>query len=227
MTVLRLPLMQQTSWDPLKDFTYVIHLSGFTFGITTLFDGPFKTWADVVAYAKANPGKVTYGTPGARTSQHIGMEEIAATEGIKLTHVPFAGTAEASAAVLGGHTMLQVDSTGWKPLVEAKKLRLLTIWTGTRSSNWPEAPTLKELGYPFVFDSPFGIAGPKGIDPAVTKKLHDAFKKALETPSVLDLLARYDMVPRYMDSTDYARFAGDVMAQERVTLERVGLLRKN
>ena len=162
----------------------------------------FKTWKDVVDYAKANPGKVTYASPGAGTSLHIGMEQIAAAAGIQLTHVPFKGGAETNAAVLGGHTTLQADSTGWKPLVDGGKLRLLAIWTGERSKNWPDTPTLKELGYPFVFDSPFGIAGPKGMDPAVVAKLHDAFKKAVEDSGVIATLAKYDMVPRYMDTAD-------------------------
>ena len=81
--------------------------------------------------------------------------------------MPFKGGAETNAAVLGGHTTLQADSTGWKPLVDAGQLRLLAIWTANRSKVWPDVPTLKELGYPFVFDSPFGIAGPKGMDPKI------------------------------------------------------------
>ncbi len=108
--------------------------------------------------------------------------------------MPFKGDAEANAAVLGNHTMLQADGTGWRPLVDAGKLRLLMIWTAKRSKNWPDVPTLKELGYPFVFDSPFGIAGPKGMDPKVVAKLHDAFKKAIEDPAVLETLAKFDMV---------------------------------
>ena len=86
ITVQRLPLMQKVTWDTLKDFSYIVHLTGYTFGVTTKADGEFKTWADVVKYAKENPGKVTYGTPGAGTTLHIGMEQIAAKAGIKLTH---------------------------------------------------------------------------------------------------------------------------------------------
>ena len=153
ITVMRLPLMQKTTWDAIKDFTYIVHLTGYTFGITTKADSPFKSWKDVVEFAKANPGKVTYATPGAGTSLHIGMEQIAAKSGIKLTQVPFKGNAESNAAVLGGHTMLQADGTGWKALVDAGQLRLLAIWTPERSKNWPDTPTLTELGYPFVFDS--------------------------------------------------------------------------
>jgi tripartite-type tricarboxylate transporter receptor subunit TctC len=227
ITVMRLPLMQKAAWDAVKDFTYIVHLTGYTFGITTKADGPFKTWADVVAYAKANPGKVTYATPGAGTSLHIGMEQIAAKSGIQLTQVPFKGNAESNAAVLGGHTMLQADGSGWKALVDAGQLRLLAIWTDQRSKNFPDAPTLKELGYPFVFDSPFGIAGPKGMDPAVVQKLHDAFKKSIEDPAVVATLAKYEMVPRYIDTAGYRKFVEEIIASEKAALERIGLAKKD
>src|SRR5262245_19917496 len=212
ITVFRLPLMQDVSWDPSKDFSYIVHLTGYTFGVTTSADGPFKTWQDVVDFAKANPGKVTYATPGTGTSLHIGMEQIAALAGIKLTQVPFKGGAGTNAAGLGQPSLAQAESTGWRPLVDAGQLRLLAIWTAERSKNWPDAPTLKELGYPFVFDSPFGIAGPKGMDTAIVAKLHDAFKKAVEDPAVIATMAKYDMVPRYMDSATYRRFVDEIIA---------------
>jgi tripartite-type tricarboxylate transporter receptor subunit TctC len=227
ITVMRLPLMQKTTWDATTDFTYIAHLTGYTFGITTSAENQFKTWKDIVDFAKANPGKVTYATPGAGTSLHIGMEQIAAAAGIQLTHVPFKGGAETNAAVLGGHTTLQADSTGWKPLVDGGKLRLLAIWTAERSKNWPDAPTLKDLGYPFVFDSPFGIAGPKGMSPAITAKLHDAFKKAVEDKGVVETLAKYDMVPRYMDTAEYRKFVDEIISSEKAALEKIGLAKKS
>jgi tripartite-type tricarboxylate transporter receptor subunit TctC len=226
ITVMRLPLMQKVTWDARKDFTYIVHLTGYTFGITTKADGQFKTWPELVAFAKDNPGKVTYATPGTGTSLHIGMEQIAAKAGIQLTHVPFKGGAETNAAVLGGHTTLQADSTGWKPLVDGGQLRLLAIWTAERSKNWPDTPTLQELGYPFVFDSPFGIAGPKGMDAEVVKKVHDAFKKALEEPAVIATMAKYDMVPRYLDTEGYKKAVEQVIASEQAALEKIGLAKK-
>ena len=226
ITIFRLPLMQQTSWDPEKDFSYIVHLTGYTFGVTTNVDTPFKKWQDVIDYAKANPGKVTYATPGAATSLHIGMEQIAAKAGVKFTQVPFKGNAESNAAVLGNHTMLQADGTGWKPLVDAGKLRLLMIWTAERSKNWPDVPTMKELGYPFVFDSPFGIAGPKGMDPKVVAKLHDAFKKAIEEPALLETLAKYDMVANYKSTEDYRKFVTEQIESERKVVDSLGLSKK-
>ena len=226
ITVFRLPLMQEVSWDPSKDFTYIVHLTGYTFGVTASAEGPFKTWKDVIDYAKANPGKVTYATPGTGSSLHIGMEQIAAMAGIKLTQVPFKGGAETNAAVLGQHTMLQADSTGWKPLVDAGKLRLLMLWTAARSPNYPDTPTPKELGYPMVYDSPFGIAGPKGMDPKIVGKLHDAFKKAIEDPAVIATLAKYDMVPNYKNTEDYKKFVAEVTESERKVIDKLGLAKK-
>jgi tripartite-type tricarboxylate transporter receptor subunit TctC len=226
ITVFRLPLMQQVSWDPAKDFSYIVHLTGYTFGVTTNAESQFKTWKDVVDFAKANPGKVTYATPGAGTSLHVGMEQIAGLAGIKLTQVPFKGGAETNAAVLGQHTMLQADSTGWRPLVDAGKLRLLMVWTDKRSPNFPDVPTLKELGYPMVYDSPFGIAGPKGLDPKIVAKLHDAFKLAIEDPAVVATLAKYDMVPNYKNTADYKAFVSEVTESERKVIETLGLSKK-
>ena len=239
ITVFRLPLMQEVSWDPSKDFSYIIHLTGYTFGVTTNAESQFKTWKDVIDYAKQNPGKVTYATPGTGSSLHIGMEQIAAMPicselpvhiagmaGIKLTQVPLKGGAETNAAVLGQHTVLQADSTGWRPLVDAGKLRLLMVWTAARSPNFPDVPTLKELGYPMVYDSPFGIAGPKGMDPKIVAKLHDAFKKAIEDPAVIATLAKYDMVPNYKNTEDYKKFVVEITASERKVIDTLGLAKK-
>ena len=226
ITVFRLPLMQEVSWNPDKDFSYIIHLTGYTFGVTTNSESQFKTWKDVVDFAKANPGKVTYATPGTGTSLHVGMEQISALAGIKLTQVPFKGGAETNAAVLGNHTMLQADSTGWRPLVDAGKLRLLMVWTEKRSPNFPDVPTLKELGYPMVYDSPFGIAGPKGMDPKIVAKLHDAFKKALDDPTVIATLAKFDMVPNYKNTEDYKKFVVEVTESERQVIDKLGLAKK-
>lgn len=123
--------------------------------------------------------------------------------------------------------MLQADSTGWRPLVEAGQLRLLMIWTKERSKNWPEAPTLGELGYPFDLASPFGIAGPKGMDPAIVRKLHDAFKAAIEDPGVIETLRKYDMAPAYQDTATYVQTVERFVKEETEALRAMGLARKD
>ncbi|HXG04000.1 MAG TPA: tripartite tricarboxylate transporter substrate binding protein [Candidatus Binatia bacterium] len=227
ITVFRLPHMVKATWDPLKDFTYVIHVSGYTFGVVVKADAPWKTWQEFIAYAKANPGKVTYATPGAGTTLHITMEAIAAREGIKWVHVPMKGGAETTPAVLGGHVTATADSTGWAPQVDAGHLRLLVTWGHQRTRRWPHVPTLKDLGYGLVSNSPFGIAGPRGMDGKVVKILHDAFRKGMEEPAYLKTLERLDMEPFYLSSEDYAKYARHLYDEARVQVEQAGLAKKS
>jgi tripartite-type tricarboxylate transporter receptor subunit TctC len=84
-------------------------------------------------------------------------------------------------------------------------------------------PTLKEVGYPIVSNSPFGLAGPKGMDPAVVKALHDAFKKAMEDPEFQKTLEKFDQEPYYLNSADYAAFAKKSIEEERVAVQRLNL----
>ena len=226
ITVFRLPLMQKTTWTH-EDLTYIVHLTGYVFGIYSSAAAPFKDWKELVAYAKANPGKVTYGTPGAGSSLHLGVEQIAEKAGIKLTHVPFKGTAEVIAAVAGGHVMLGAGSIGAaKPLVEAGKARYMNIWTAEPRKSFPGVPTLVELGYGLVVESPWGIAGPKGMDPKVVAKLHDAFKKSIEDPTVLATLERYEMTANYKNTADYVAAVKEQVEIEKALIERLGLRKK-
>jgi tripartite-type tricarboxylate transporter receptor subunit TctC len=219
--IFRMPLIQKTSFDPLKDFTYIIQIAGYTFGVTAKADGPFKKWDDVVAFAKANPGKVTYATPGPLTTPNIGMDFIMRHSGIQLTHVPMKGGGESISAVLGGHVTLQVESPSWGSMVESGQMALLMQWGPERNPKWPNAPTLKELGYPFVYDSPFGLAGPKGMPPAIVAKLHDAFKKTLDDPKVIEQARKFDFTIRYLGPQDYAKSVVELMESEKATLQRI------
>lgn len=225
ITVYRFPVMKGTkvSWDPMKDFTYIIHMTGYTFAVGVKSDSKFKTWKDVLDYAKANPGKVTYGSPGAGTSLHIGMELISAHDKVQFTHVPFKGGAETTAALAGGHVDLSVEGTTMLPLVEAGQIRLLKVWTEKRVPQWKDVPSMGEMGYPWTFDSPWEFAGPKGMDPAVVQKLHDAFKKSLDDPKVQELMARNLMPPRYADAKGYLEIVKKVSAVEAEGLKRIGM----
>lgn len=226
ITVMRLPLMNKHNWDAERDFSYIIHVSGYVLGLTTNAKSPYKSWDDLVKAAKAEPGKLTYATTGPGTTLHIGMEQVSSMVGMKLTMVPFKGGTETNAAVLGGHTTFQADSTVWQPLVDSGDLRLLVMFSENRNKRWPNVPTMKELGINVVYDSPFGIAGPKGMDPEIMKKLHDAFKLALDDPKVGEIMDRYDFIKRYMNSEDYKKFVPTVVAGEKAALEKMGMLRK-
>jgi tripartite-type tricarboxylate transporter receptor subunit TctC len=221
--VARLPHMQKMQFDPLKDFTYIACLTGYTFGIVVRADSPIKTIKDLVDFAKANPGKFTYGSTGNGTTPHLAFAEFASKAKIDITHVPFKGSADGLQAVLGGHVMSHSDATGWAPQVEAGTMRLLATYGSKRTKRWPQVPTLTELGYDTVSDSPFGIGGPKGMDPAVVKKLHDAFKKTLEDPAVLAIFDKYDQSVIYMGTEEYTQFIKNTFQSEKAVIERLGL----
>ena len=224
--VLRLPHMQKMQFDPLLDFTYIACLTGYTFGLVVRADSPIKSVKDLVEYAKANPEKFSYGSTGNGTTPHLAIEEFAAKAGIKLQHVPFKGNADGMQALLGGHIMSHSDATGWGPHVEAGTCRLLATYGAKRTRRWPNVPTLTELGYDTVSDSPFGIGAPKGMEPALTLRLHDAFKKTLEDPAVLASFEKYDQSVIYMNTADYTRFARENYAKEKIVIERLGLTAK-
>ncbi len=224
--VLRLPHMQKMQFDPLLDFTYIACLTGYTFGLVVRADSPIKSIKDLVEYAKANPEKFSYGSTGNGTTPHLAIEEFAAKAGIKLQHVPFKGNADGMQALLGGHIMSHSDATGWGPHVEAGTCRLLATYGAKRTRRWPNVPTLTELGYDTVSDSPFGIGAPKGMEPALTLRLHDAFKKTLEDPAVLASFEKYDQSVIYMNTADYTRFARENYAKEKIVIERLGLTAK-
>jgi tripartite-type tricarboxylate transporter receptor subunit TctC len=223
MGILRIPHMQKTLFDPLADFTYVACLTGYTFGIVVRSDSPIKSIKDLVDYAKANPGKFTYGSTGNGTTPHLAVEEFAMKAGIKLQHVPFKGNAEGMQAILGGHIMSHSDATGWGPHVEAGTCRLLATYGSKRTKRWPNAPTLNELGYDTVSDSPFGVGAPKGMDPAITRKLHDTFKATLEDPKVLASFEKYDQSVIYMNTEDYTKYARETFPKEKKLIEQLGL----
>ncbi len=223
LPVFRLPFTQKINWDPVNDLQYVIGLAGYSFGLVVPADSPIKSMQDYIAYARANPGKLTYGTPGALTTLHLTMENIAMQSNITLNHIPYKGNSESLQAVIGGHVMSVADTPGWGPYVEQGRLRLLSTWGDKRSSKYPNAPTLKEVGINLVQTSPFGLVVPKGTDPKIAQVLHDAFKKAMEMPNYKESLAKFDMDTYYMDSASYRKYAVETMKTEKAIIEKLGL----
>jgi len=224
VSAFRQPYMQKVEWDPMRDFTYIIGISGYTFGVVVKADSPFKTFDDFIAYARANPGKLSYGSTGNGTSPHLLMEEVAAKTGVQLLHIPFKGNADSTQALMGGHVMAQSDATGWGKFVDAGTFRLLVTF-GEQRARWG-APTAKELGYDVVSYSPYGIVGPRGMDPKIVKILHDAFKKTIDDPEHQKVLQQLDQVHWYRSSEDYAKWARETFVSERATIERAGLVMK-
>lgn len=224
ITAFRFPMMtSRPTWDPMRDFTYIIHLTGYLFGVVVKADSPWQTWQQFLDYAKANPGKVAYGSPGVGSTLHITMERIAAERGIEFLHVPFRGGADNAASLLSGGTQAMADSTSWGPLVDGGQFRLLVTWGAERARRYPNVPTLRETGTDLVATSPYGLAGPKGMDPGVVRVLHDAFRAALHDPAHLAVLERFDMPVIYMNSDDYRASVQRIIAEEGAVIRRLNL----
>lgn len=223
VALFRQPHMQKVAFDPLEDFSYIIGLAGFVFGLVVPADSPIKTVKDLVDFAKANPGKFAYATSGVGISGHLAMEEFAHRAGIQLLHVPFKGDTEGLHAMLSGQVMGHSSASTWAPHVDAGKARLIMTYGSRRTTRWPNVPTVRESGYEFFTDSPWGIAGPKGMDPSIVKQLHAAFFQALKERDVQALLEKYDQPQIHMDPAQYTRFAREAFQQEKATIIRLGL----
>lgn len=221
LTVFRLPHMEKVNFDTLQDFTWIIGVTGYTFGVAVKADAPWRTFKDLVADARTRPGRISYGSPGIGTSLHVTMEDIARREGLEWLHVPIRDGGVNQ--LLGGHIHLHASSTQWGELMAAGRVRLLVTWGEKRTKRWPDVPTLKELGYDIVSVSPYGLAGPKGMDPKVVAVLHDAFRKAMDDPVYQQTIERLEQENWYLGSADYARYAKETFAAERATIERLGL----
>ncbi|MBI5256654.1 MAG: tripartite tricarboxylate transporter substrate binding protein [Burkholderiales bacterium] len=224
--MLRTPHMQKTQWHPLNDFTFIIGLTGYTFGLVVRADSPFKTLKDYLEAARKQPGKIDYGSTGIGTSPHLMLEELSDAAKVELNHLPYKGNADLMQALLGGHVMAASDASGWDKFVDGGQMRLLCTFGEERTTSWPNVPTAKELGYNVVGNSPFGLAGPKGMDPAVVKTLHDAFKKALDDPKHQVILKDLNQPLWYRSGEDYRKWAEATFVKDKALIQRLGLAAK-
>ena len=223
ISVTRFSQLGTLAADPRKDFTYLARTSGQTFGIAVLPTSPFKTLKDMVAHAKANPGKVTYAHAGIGGATHVGMEEFALAAGIQLNAISYKGGAQALSDTLGGQVDMLADSSSWAPHVEAGKLRLLATWGEQRTPRFKDTPTLKELGFQVVVDAPNGIGAPKGLDPAVEKKLRDAFRFAVTSDEFKAVAGKIDAPVMYLDGPDYQKYVLAMYERETQLIQRLKL----
>lgn len=223
--VLRAPYLQKVSWDPIRDTTPIIQISGVTFGVVVPAASPFKAFDDLLLFAAIKPGELTISTNGQGTTPHVVLDEIFGRKKLSYIHVPYKGTAEQMLAVSSGHLMAGVNSNGFAPFLDTGKLRLLVTFGEQRSQRWPQVPTLKELGHGVVAMSPYGLVGPRGMEVQTVRILHDAFKVALFDSQHIAELAKYEQEPNYLDTKDYAVALREAYASERRNVERLGIMK--
>lgn len=190
-TLGRIPHLQPVPYnaqEPLKDFIPIMSYSYYLYGLAVKSDSPWKTFEDFIAYAKANPGKIRYSTSGVGTGQHLAMEYLAMKENIKWTHVPFATSPQAVAAVMGGHVEATSQTPEWKEQVDSGQMRLLVCWNDKRMPFYPNVPTLKEKGYDFSVQAIIVIYAPANTPKEVISILSKALRQAAGTEEVKKIL---------------------------------------
>jgi len=195
-TVTHVPLMLKVPYQPLKSFTPVIGLAAaLNTALIVNKDAPWKTFKEFIDYAKKNPGKIKYSSPGVGLPMHAAMEYIAKKDGIKWTHVPYKSSTQARMALMGGHVDACSSGAEFGPSARAGEVIVLAMHGEKRSPHFPNVPTLKELGYDFTKEMVFCIFGPANLPPDVLQKLETAFTKGTETPEFKSLLEKLDATP--------------------------------
>ena len=205
--VQRASYQNKFSFDVVKDILPFIQVGGLQYGIVVRPDSPHKRLADLLSYAKANPGKLSYMSAGIGSGGHIYMEELAAAAGgIKFIHIPSKGDADAAAGLLGGHVdSIAVTPGGWSSQVQAGRLRLLATLGETRTKRFPNSPTVKEEGYGVVHLTPLGLALPRGVPADIVRNLHDRFRQAVNDPEFISYMDERENTLLYLDTDSYVK----------------------
>ena len=219
--------MQDLAYKTPDDYEAIANVVSYYPLIGVAADSPYKTIQDLVADAKANPGKVRVGSPGEGTSSHLNLEELMRVTGAKMTHVPYQGWGQSGPAVLGGHIEAVVVQPGeLKPMVDARRMRALVAFNPQRHPIYPDVPTARELGWDVSNGVWYLVLGPKGLPPAVEKYVRDSVKAAVEDPKFVEMMAARGVDAEYRPGDVLQK---DLWREFRVhteLLRRIGLLKK-
>lgn len=198
--------MRKLPYHPIADLQPIIQHGSSPYGLVVRSDSPFKTLKDFIAYAKANPGKVTYSHAGAGTPQHLVMIRLGESAGVEWTDVPMGGGVPAITALLGGHVTAAAQATEWGPYVDSGQLRLLASFMEKRIERYPQGPTLIEQGYDIVAPSLYSVVGPKGIPRDRVQMIHDAFYKGMELPKYKEVLKNLNMTFTHRNPQELGKY---------------------
>jgi tripartite-type tricarboxylate transporter receptor subunit TctC len=215
--------MRKVPYDTAKDFTPVMQYGVYLYGLVVRSDSPWKTFKEFIDYSKDNPGKIRYSTAGPGTPQHLVMERVAMKEKIKWTHIPFDGGGPAIANLLGRHVEAASQTTEWKKHVEAGTLRLLAVYGEKQMIDFPEVPTLLDLGYSIIAPSLGGVVGPRGLSSEVVETLHGAFKKAMDDADFIRISRQMDVPLVYRGPQEFAKHLSEMNEEVGSLINKLGL----
>jgi tripartite-type tricarboxylate transporter receptor subunit TctC len=211
-------------YDPVKDLTPILRTVAVDYVMVVHPSVPAKTTAELIAYAKANPGKLSYGSAGSGSAPHLSAELLKARAGIDMVHVPFKGGGPMVTDLLGGQIQVVIgDQANLMPHVKAGKLRALAVGTLTRSPTYPDLPTIAESGYPgFEARAWQGIAGPAGLPPDIARQLNAAFVKVMAMPDVRARLVEGGLDPIVSSPEEFGEFIRAEIAKWSKVAKDVG-----
>ena len=220
-----LALYNNVRYDPITDFVPVHGMSFSPLVLVVNPSRPFNTVADVIAYAKANPGKLNFGSAGPGTATHLTGELFQSVTGTKMTHVPYKGSSPAVTDLIGGNLDLMFDyGPVVMPFVESGKLRALAVTSKTRLTSAPDVPTIAEAGFPASESAAWSaVFVAKGTPAPIVDRLADAVAASIEAPEVLAATEKYGSVPmRGMRERKLGEFVKTEMVRWRELVERSG-----
>jgi tripartite-type tricarboxylate transporter receptor subunit TctC len=220
--IYRMPHITGTSYDPAKDFTYISQVAGYDYYLVVKSDSPWKNLDDFIRDAKSKPDAISYGTPGAYSSQHIAIVQLGEEAGVEWTHIPFKGESDAMTALLGNHVQVVVGASGALPYIQNGDMRALAVLGENRSMALPDVPTLKESGYNVVHTSAFGIAGPKNMPEDVVGKIDSAIGTVMSSEDFTTRLVQFGVAPLYLNHKDYTAAAMHSVEEEKKTITQLG-----
>ena len=199
-------------WDLLRDFAPIGRYATSPMVVVVNDKMPVKNFAEFVAYAKANKGKINYGSAGTGTAPHLAGELFALRSGIEMTHVPYKGSGPSVTALVADEVQVSFGAmSAFDGLVQQGRLKALAVTTATRFSRLPDVPTVAESGIPgFDVDIWYGLLAPAKTPPAIVKKLSDDLARVMGDPDLLSKLRERGMEPGYLDSAK----TGELMKQD-------------
>jgi tripartite-type tricarboxylate transporter receptor subunit TctC len=179
-------LYSKMTYDPRKDLTPIIRTVAVNYVMAVHPSVPARSVKELIDHAKANPGKLSYGSAGSGSAPHLATELLKQRAGIDMLHVPFKGGGPMVADLLGGQIHIVIaDQANLMPHVKAGKLRALAVGTLERSASYPDIPTIAESGFPgFEARAWQGIAGPANLPADIVRQLNAAFARAMAFPEV-------------------------------------------
>lgn len=206
----------------LDDFTAVIQCVEPDSGLAVRSDAPWNSFKELIEYARKNPGKVSYTVTNTNNPMALAMAYVGKVEGIKWTAIPVPG-GDPNMPLLGGHVSAFSSVTSWKRHVDAGKMKPLVTYGRERMKAFPEIPTLLELGYDYVAASFFIVVAPKGTPKPIIKRLHDAFKQAMEDPDFIDYMNKREMKISYLDSEGTQKHLVEAAERMQKMIDELGL----